>query len=60
MFQDDDDKVQNGLTNGFQTLNTDELNVEDNDDTFQERSRIRNPDGYNLIVKVFFVLRLFL
>ena len=60
MFKDDDDKVQNRLTNGFQTPNTDELNVEGNDDTFQERSRTMNPDGYNLIVKVFFVLRLFL
>ena len=60
MFQDDDDKIQNGMTNRFQTPNTDELKVEENDDNFQERSRITNPDGYNLIVKVFFVLRLFL
>ena len=60
MFQDDDDNIQNGVTNGFQAPNTDELKVRENDDTFQERSRIMNPDGNNLIVKVFFVLRLFL
>ena len=60
MFQDDDDKGQNGLNIGCQAPTTDELKVEENDDTFQERSRITNPDGYDLIVKVFFVLRLFL
>ena len=60
MFQDDDDNIPNGVTNGFQAQNTDELKVRENDDTFQERSRIMNPDGNNLIVKVFLVLRLFL
>ena len=60
MFQDDDDNIPNGVTNGFQAPNTDELKVEENDDTFQERSKITNPDEYNLTAKVFFVLRLFL
>ena len=53
MFQDDDDKTQNGMTNRFQAPNTDELKLEENDDNFQERSRITNPDGYNLIVYLF-------
>ena len=60
MFQDDDDNIPNGVTNGFQAQNTDELKVRENDDTFQERSRTTKPDEYNLITKVFFVPRLFL
>ena len=54
MFQDDDEKVQNELTNGFESSNIDELKEEENADTFQERCNITDQDEYNLIVQVFY------